>query len=97
MVEIYYNQSWFGICSLGWSFVNAKVLCGQLGYEMALPGISDVEYKPGSNLILMGITCKGNESSLLQCRYSNWQSGKACTSGRLATARCIIPTGNLGR
>ncbi|EDV19642.1 uncharacterized protein TRIADDRAFT_61895 [Trichoplax adhaerens] len=91
VVEIYYNQSWSGICSAGWSFIDAVVLCKQLGYEATLSELSNIEYKPDSSLTLMDIDCKGNESSLMQCRHSNWQSGKACSSGRLATARCVTP------
>ncbi|CAL1525893.1 unnamed protein product [Lymnaea stagnalis] len=70
IIEAYYDNRWGTICSDQWSVMNAKVVCGMLGF----PG-AGATTKNGSLLSatvqqnLPNIMCSGNESSIVDCHH----------------------------
>ena len=93
MVEIFYNDSWTGVCKQGWTKQDANVLCRELGYTAALPSINTLQYKVESSLTLQAINCQGQELSIFDCPHGDWQPGDTCSTVELASVRCSTPRG----
>lgn len=74
IVEVYRNGSWYGLCGAGFTDTSAGVACSQLGYEhgKVLPQGAFGKYY--AKVIMPGVNCTGNETSLLQCPYNEGAS-----------------------
>ena len=72
-VEIYYNGSWGTVCDDDWDIKDARVVCRQLGYPIALSAPHSARFGQGSGKIwLDDVQCRGNETSILNCRHRPW-------------------------
>lgn len=72
-VEISYDGVTGTVCDKSWSSSDARVLCKSLGFADGEP-ISDSYYGAGTGDIMMsGLGCYGQESSILQCRNHGWR------------------------
>ncbi|XP_047579132.1 macrophage receptor MARCO [Lutra lutra] len=68
--EIFYNGVWGTICDDGWDNSDATVFCRMLGYSR---GTALTNMSPGSGEIwLDDVACQGTETTLWNCRKSNW-------------------------
>ncbi|XP_069738808.1 scavenger receptor cysteine-rich domain-containing protein DMBT1-like [Phaenicophaeus curvirostris] len=90
-VEVLHNGTWHGVCSSGWSLLEAAVVCKQLGCGEAL------EAPPGGHrqekTLLEGLSCHGTESLLLECQQRGTGPGP-CEEGSVATVVCKEPEGS---
>ncbi|XP_072169231.1 uncharacterized protein [Diadema setosum] len=84
---------WAGVCSDGWTWTNADVVCMQLGFDGAssktAPSV-DVDANPWL-ILLDDVNCEGWESRLLDCHHSGFGNpNSVCESGKLAGVKCKI-------
>ena len=91
-VEVFLNGIWSGVCgdnSNTWDMDAIMVVCGQLDYPYATtPSINGYYSRPNVTYLVHDMMCKGDESNLLECSYSNYTTASTdCDSP--ATAACI--------
>ena len=46
-VEVHWNGQWGSICSVGWDWEDANVICTMAGFETAVRPVTDGFYGPG--------------------------------------------------
>ncbi|PKK16910.1 deleted in malignant brain tumors 1 protein, transcript variant X1 [Columba livia] len=105
-VEVLYNATWHGVCSSGWSLLEAGVLCRQLGCGPAQSVPSGAQFGAGDHRdLLEGLSCRGSESLLLECQQRDtapgpcWLGAPAavvCAEQRELVASCSVLEGLLG-
>ena len=72
-VEIYYRGTWGTVCDDDWDKNDARVVCRQLGYSLAVSAPHSARFGRGSGKIwLDDVQCQGNESSIVNCRHRPW-------------------------
>lgn len=77
-VMINMNGIWGSICMNGWSRKEATVVCKGLGFRGGVP------YQVPSNsnykrpILMSDVQCTGTETSLAQCKYTEWYQGSKC-------------------
>ncbi|PKK16518.1 deleted in malignant brain tumors 1 protein [Columba livia] len=92
-VEVLYNATWHGVCSSGWSLLEAGVLCRQLGCGPAQSVPSGAQFGAGDHRdLLEGLSCRGSESLLLECQQMDTAPGP-CWLGAPAAVVCAKPKG----
>ncbi|XP_052795720.1 scavenger receptor cysteine-rich type 1 protein M130-like [Mya arenaria] len=67
MVQIHENGTWHNLCADGFGRNDAKVVCTQLGFKIGIA--LNMSSGRHLNLVRPKIACKGNESSIMKCRY----------------------------
>ena len=69
-----FNGKWGGICDWLWDSRDAKVFCRRLGYKDGLE-ITGARYGHVEGpLWFTRVSCEGNETSVLQCRHTGFNS-----------------------
>ncbi|KAM6226174.1 scavenger receptor cysteine-rich domain-containing protein DMBT1-like isoform 4-T4 [Porphyrio hochstetteri] len=92
-VEVLYNASWHGVCSSGWSLLEAGVVCRQLGCGAAQAAPVGAQRDRGDGgALLEGLSCRGTESLLLECQQREMGPGQ-CRHGAAAGVVCTEPKG----
>ena len=91
LLEFYYNE-WGYVCDDGWNIVASNIACRSLGFKGASSfqvGIVNSSLTAVFNL--NDVQCVGDETSLLECSYSNDHDCDnsehvylTCASGRLS-------------
>ncbi|XP_053561386.1 scavenger receptor cysteine-rich domain-containing group B protein [Bombina bombina] len=72
-VEIFLLLQWGTVCDDAWNLKAAKVVCRSLGCGAAVKAWGEAWYGQGSGYIFLdNVKCHGNESSLMQCSYIQW-------------------------
>uniref|UniRef100_A0A8D0AAG0 SRCR domain-containing protein n=1 Tax=Sander lucioperca TaxID=283035 RepID=A0A8D0AAG0_SANLU len=73
-VEIYYNNIWGTVCDDDWDSDDAKVVCRELGCDMAMSAPqSSAYFGEGTGQIwLDDVACSGNERSLTLCKHKGF-------------------------
>ncbi|CAI8036273.1 Deleted in malignant brain tumors 1 protein, partial [Geodia barretti] len=76
-VEVYHSDQWGTICDHGFDYVDADVVCHELGY----PGVASFQrnnpYPGASGPVWMhSMQCNGSEASIAQCPFDGW--GSSC-------------------
>ncbi|XP_071476125.1 neurotrypsin-like [Diadema antillarum] len=67
-VEIFYDNQWGTVCDDGWTNVEARVVCRQLGYNTFSTAVRGAFYGQGRGPIFLDdVNCFGWESSLSEC------------------------------
>ncbi|XP_065715711.1 scavenger receptor cysteine-rich domain-containing protein DMBT1-like isoform X2 [Patagioenas fasciata] len=93
-VELLYNTTWHGVCSSGWSLLEAEVLCRQLGCGPAQSIPSGAQFGAGNNRdLLEGLSCRGSESVLLECQQRETAPGP-CRLGAPVAVVCAKSKGS---
>ncbi|KAM6033157.1 scavenger receptor cysteine-rich domain-containing group B protein-like [Chlamydotis macqueenii] len=105
-VEVLYNATWHGVCSSGWSLLEAGVVCRQLGCGPAQSAPAGAQFGPGAGRALLeGLSCRGTESLLLECQQSAMgpgpcaraaAAGVVCTEQKDLVQSCSVLAGLLG-
>lgn len=92
-VEVLYNATWHGVCSSGWSLLEAGVVCRQLGCGPAQSAPIRAQLNQGDGRTLLeGLRCRGTESLLLECQQRDTGLGP-CRRGSAASVVCTKPKG----
>lgn len=72
-VEIKYLNEWGIICDDGWDVDDANVVCRMLGYDASESHSLPFTISDGNrNFFLSHVDCRGNETSLLECKRDPW-------------------------
>lgn len=88
------NHGEFGdVCADGWSLLEANVICMQLnlGYAMQAYQTDYFGGSNGTNIILSGTACVGNETELEQCKFEGFAKNTKChgNSHHVAGVSCV--------
>ena len=102
-VEVYTNSTgglddaqWGTICDDNWNFLNARVVCRQLGYPDAVDAPRSSHYGPGTGKIwLNNVECTGTEPDLFTCNNDGIGT-HSCGHLEDASVECLGVTDNLG-
>ena len=77
-VEIRYNGQWGTVCDDGWNFIDAHVVCRQLGFRSFL--LYRARFGQGLGPIwLDNVACIGNESTLARCAHLGVNITRSCS------------------
>ncbi|XP_068457089.1 scavenger receptor cysteine-rich domain-containing group B protein [Clinocottus analis] len=72
-VEVFYRNVWGTVCDDNWDFINAVVVCRQLGCGHAITVKNQAYFGYGSGPILLdNVECKGFELRLSECGNLGW-------------------------
>ena len=97
-VEVYHNGEWGTVCDDGWDLTDARVVCRQLGYDLANNTINtrnSTHYGEGSGQIwLNNVSCVSNESNIVNCSHGGWGIHD-CFHSKDAGVKCATSNGNL--
>ena len=88
-VEIFHLGHWGTACDYNWDFIDAIVVCRQLGNLQAVEAIGSASFGAGSGPSwYYNVYCTGTERNLTECskRFSN--TGSACSHSLDAGAVC---------
>ena len=92
-VEVYYSGTWGRVCGDEWDLNDAKVLCREVGFGMAIDAKSKESYGEGSGIFwLSKVNCTGTESSIVDCSHSGWGIND-CNHSSNAGVKCAAPKG----
>ncbi|CAC5416879.1 unnamed protein product [Mytilus coruscus] len=94
-LEILHNNEWGTVCSSNFNKIEAEVACKQLGYRNG--SVLENTIATGASKIWLNIlACNGNESKLIDCSHSDWDTD-TCSHGHVVGIRCFEGKGrNLG-
>ena len=88
-VEVILLGHWGTVCDYDWDFVDAIVVCRQLGYPGAVEAPINAAFGAGSGPSwYYRVYCTGTERNLTECSKSNYNFGSACSHSRDAGAVC---------
>lgn len=94
-VEVYYNGTWGTVCDDYWDIKDARVVCRQLGFPDADAAYLTAFFGEGTGPIWMdNVECTGSESSLTECRRSEW-GRHGCSHSEDASVSCNGTKGGL--
>ncbi|XP_078500114.1 scavenger receptor cysteine-rich domain-containing protein DMBT1-like isoform X2 [Lissotriton helveticus] len=86
-VEVNAEGAWNTACHEGWTKANADVICRQQGCGNAImPDATFLSEGPSPTALLAGVSCKGTEASIWDCRQS---AAKQTTCGQLNKVQVI--------
>lgn len=93
-VEVKFGNGPYGeICGDGWSLREANIVCKELnlGYANEAFQTDFFGSSNGTNLILSGTECVGNETKLNECRFESFGVGAKCRGKRhhVAGVSCV--------
>ncbi|XP_077862611.1 lysyl oxidase homolog 3A-like [Saccoglossus kowalevskii] len=88
-LEVQHGTTWGSVCSDEWDMRSAMVACRQLGLGFAHQPLRDVTYFGGLDvpIIMSGVSCRGDELSLNQCKHDGWHTPK-CDQYHIAGVVC---------
>ena len=88
-VEVFLLGHWGTVCDNYWDFVDAIVVCRQLGYLQAVDAPRSAFFGAGSGPSwYYRVYCTGTEGNLTECSKSISNTGSACAHKRDAGAVC---------
>ena len=77
------------MCDDGWDDTDAGVVCRQLGLGSSGTAIGSAGFGQGSGPIwLNGVTCTGNESTLISCGHVGVGISGKCSHNKDAGVKC---------
>lgn len=87
-VEVFYRGRWGKICRNEWDLNDAKVICKQLGFKVALAEFVGSDVKDEEVPFLMSkVSCTGGESGLTSCKRTDGEYDE-CIDDKGAQAIC---------
>ena len=88
-VEVFLLGHWGTVCDYNWDFVDAIVVCRQLGYPRAVEAPRYAAFGTGSGPTWYhSLYCTGTEHNLTECSKYTHNFGSACPHSRDAGAVC---------
>ena len=88
-VEVFLLGHWGTVCDYNWDFVDAIVVCRQLGNLQAVEALRYAAFGAGSGPSwYSSVHCTGTERNLTECSKSISNVGSACPHSRDAGAVC---------
>ena len=88
-VEVFLLGQWGTVCNYYWDFIDARVVCNQLGYPRAVGASWSAAFGAGSGPSWYNyVQCTGTEMNLTECSKSYSLHGTACSPTRYAVATC---------
>ncbi|XP_060758925.1 deleted in malignant brain tumors 1 protein-like [Neoarius graeffei] len=88
-VEVLQDGQWGTVCGVGWDLNDAAVVCGELGCGEPVNAPQYGYFGPGSGPIwLVGVQCRGSESTLKNCRSYGRGEQYGCHHGGDAGVTC---------
>ncbi|XP_076108905.1 neurotrypsin-like [Mytilus galloprovincialis] len=92
-LEILHNNEWGTVCSSNFNQIEAEVACMQLGYRNG--SVLENTIATGTSKIWLNIlACDGNESKLMDCSHSDWDTD-TCSHGNVVGIRCSEGQGDV--
>ncbi|XP_015585615.1 lysyl oxidase homolog 3B isoform X2 [Cephus cinctus] len=87
-VEILHDGKWGSICDDEWDYLEANVVCRQLGFEGAVKPTTNGHFGQARRRFWMdNIYCDGTEAELAKCRFDGWGTSD-CESSEAAGVIC---------
>ena len=72
-VEVFFNGKWGTVCDDYWDMNDARVVCRQLGFPVAVSAPSSARFGTASGQIwLDDVRCYGSESLIDNCQHRGW-------------------------
>ena len=88
-VEVFLLGHWGTVCDYSWDFVDAIVVCRQLGYSKAVNAPRGAAFGSGIGPSwYYSVYCTGTELNLNQCSRSSYHFGSACSHSNDAGVVC---------
>ena len=88
-VEVFLRGHWGTVCDYSWDFVDAIVVCRQLGNLQAVEASRNAVFGAGSGPSwYYSLYCTGREHNLTECSKYNYNFGSACPHSQDAGAVC---------
>ncbi|CAH3133327.1 unnamed protein product, partial [Pocillopora meandrina] len=90
-VEVFYKGKWGKICTNGWDFEDAQVICRQLGFEEALAEFIESNVDDGNTIpVMVDVSCTGVEDELASCARTDGKLNvpDQCQEGKGSQALC---------
>ena len=88
-VEVFLLGQWGTVCDYNWDFVDAIVVCRQLGYPRAVEAPRSAYFGAGSGPSwYSSVRCTGTEHNLTECSKNTYNFGSACSHSRDAGVVC---------
>ena len=88
-VEVFLLGQWGTVCDSNWDFVDAIVVCRQLGNLQAVEAPRYAAFGAGGGPSwYYRVRCTGTERNLTECSKSISNTGSACSRSRDAGAVC---------
>ncbi|ESO89532.1 hypothetical protein LOTGIDRAFT_125167, partial [Lottia gigantea] len=79
-VEVWYNESWTGICDENWGVNEADVVCRHLGFNSEGAKSTDGGYSSEATgpIWLNDVRCIGSEKTVDDCSHAGWREHAGC-------------------
>ena len=88
-VELFFLGHWGTVCDYNWDFLDAIVVCRQLGNLQAVEAPTNAAFGAGSGPSWYHrVYCTGTEHNLTECSKNTYNFGSACPHSRDAGAVC---------
>ena len=88
-VEVFLLGHWGTVCDNSWDFLDAIVVCRQLGNLQAVEAPRSAFFGAGSGPSwYYRVYCTGREHNLTECSKNTYNFGSACSHSRDAGAVC---------
>ena len=88
-VEVFLLGHWGTVCDYNWDFVDAIVVCHQLGFPRAIEALKSAAFGAGSGPSwYYDVYCTGTELTLNQCSRNTYHFGSACSHSNDAGVVC---------
>ncbi len=88
-IEVFLLGQWGTVCDYDWDFIDAIVVCRQLGYPGAVEAPRYAAFGAGSGPSwYYSVYCTGTERNLTECSKSTSNFGSACSHSQDAGAVC---------
>lgn len=87
-VEILHEGKWGSICDDEWDYLEANVVCRQLGFDGAIKPTTNGHFGQARRRYWMdNVYCDGTEEELAKCRFDGWAVSD-CESSEAAGVIC---------